>query len=137
MKILNRNTIKIGFPVVALSLWSVAAGAQTRLNRAMWTDRSLTNPPFVEQASIDTSLEGFWNLPEEPKVTKSCSSVKRPMDTRVLSDSVRKGASMEQKREVRERRGFFGINLFNLIPLIDIVHGEVTTESSDRVRGRK
>ncbi len=44
---------------------------------------------------------------------------------------------MDQRREERERRGYFGINLFNLIPLIDIVHGDVTTESADRVKGRK
>lgn len=131
-----KRYIKIGMTVVALSVWSVSAGAQTRTNQVMWTDRTLTNPPLVEQRSIDGSLERFWNLPDNPKVEES-QSVERPMRSRASSVPTRKGVSMEQKREVRERRGYFGINLFNLIPLIDIVHGEVTTESLDSVEGKK
>ena len=132
----NKSYIKIGMTVAAFSVSSLSAEAQAKPNQVMWTDRTLTNPPLVEQRSIDGSMERFWNLPDNPNVAKS-QSVKRPMHSRTSSVPARKSASMEQKREVRERRGFFGINLFNLIPLIDIVHGEVTTESLDSVEGKK
>jgi hypothetical protein len=42
-----------------------------------------------------------------------------------------------QDRSTRERRGYFGINLFNAIPIIDFVHGNVTSSSTDRVEGRR
>lgn len=122
---------KIGIVVAALSICVASAEAQTRMNRVMWTDRSQTNPPLSEQTRIDGSIERFWNLPEEPRRAQSHSArPQKRLDT--LSVPASRGTSVGQKREVRERRGFFGINLLNMIPLIDIVHGEVVSESLDR-----
>lgn len=115
---------------------SISAQAQTRMQRVAWTDRTLTNPPLTEQTSIDGSIERFWNLPDDPKEGKIRLLVRPAPRERVVSRTSN-GVAMEQKRDVRERRGFFGINLFNMIPLIDIVHGDVVTESSDNVSGKR
>jgi hypothetical protein len=128
--------IKIGVIVGLFSLLGLSAQAQTRMQRVAWTDRTLTNPPLTEQASINGSIERFWNLPVDQKEGKS-RSLTRPAHRKGVALSTSNGVAMEQKRVVRERRGFFGINLFNLIPLIDIVHGDVVTESSDNVSGKR
>ncbi len=132
----NINYIKIGMITLVLIGVSISAQAQTRMQRVAWTDRTLTNPPLTEQTSIDGSIERFWNLPNDPKEGKIRSLVRPAPRERVVSRTSN-GVAMEQKRDVRERRGFFGINLFNMIPLIDIVHGDVVTESSDNVSGKR
>jgi hypothetical protein len=132
----NINYIKIGMITLVLIGVSISAQAQTRMQRVAWTDRTLTNPPLTEQTSIDGSIERFWNLPDDPKEGKIRLLVRPAPRERVVSRTSN-GVAMEQKRDVRERRGFFGINLFNMIPLIDIVHGDVVTESSDNVSGKR
>ncbi|MDA0349226.1 MAG: hypothetical protein O3C43_18195 [Verrucomicrobia bacterium] len=114
-----------------------SASAQSRMDRLSWTDRSVSNPPLVHSSSIASTINQFWNvtLAEEavrtpkPTVTYStpgCSPVRTNPGTEVVQD-----------RSTRERRGYFGINLFNAIPIIDFVHGNVTSSSKDRVEGRR
>ena len=97
----------------------------------------VTNPALTTRTSIEGSLERFWNLPKGAEVSTELRN--RPLLKSRGSEfrSMRQGVSMEQKRDTKERRGYIGINLFNLIPLIDIVHGVVDEESVDRVQGRK
>ncbi|MCZ6674589.1 MAG: hypothetical protein O7C75_16800 [Verrucomicrobia bacterium] len=125
--------------IVVLLSGSVSSSAEgkSRMQRVAWTDRSLSNPPLVEHSSIDSTISQFWNVtlvPEskvetevEPKVSyRSTVPAKPGPSTRVSQD-----------RNTKERRGYFGINLFNVIPLIDFVHGEAQTTSLDHVEGQK
>lgn len=111
--------------------------AQSRSSRPAWTDRMASNPALSAQTSIERSLERFWNLLEGSVASSEPSD--RPLSKKRSTEirSARRGVSIEQKRDTKERRGFIGINLFNLIPLIDIVHGVVDEESVDHVEGRK
>lgn len=128
--------LKIGIAVFAVSFGAASARAQVRERRDMWTDRSLANPPLSTQTNINASVERFWNLPDESGAARN-RSLNRSEEHRSIVTPASKRGSLKQKRETRERRGYFGINLFNLIPLVDIVHGDVITESVDRVEGRK
>ena len=124
------------------SLLLIAAGGlnlahENRMERISWTDRGLSNPPLSHASSLDSTIEGFWN------VTLTQEQMQRP-EPRVLvkasACSVKRSnhsVEVEQDRNTRERRGYFGINLFNAIPIVDFVHGSVTTDSSDNVKGRK
>ena len=122
--------------VVLLGLLS-SAEAQNRMDRLCWTDRGLSNPPLTHPSSLDSTIENFWNvtLVEESPVRPQV----RPGHTSVTGAQTGSSPSTEvqQDRSSRERRGYIGINLFNVIPLIDFVHGDVTTESSDHVKGRR
>lgn len=108
-----------------------------RMDRIRWTDRGLSNPPMSKESSIDSTIEQFWNvkLQEEPlRTTRSTPSVTLPS---CASQRSSHSVEVKQDRKTRERRGYFGINLFNAIPIIDFVHGSVTTDSSDNVAGRR
>ncbi len=120
-----------------LILVTASADAQSRSSRSAWTDRTATNPALSTQTPIEVSLERFWNLPEGSELSRELRD--RPLSKSRGPErrSTRQRVSMEQKRDTKERRGYLGINLFNLIPLIDIVHGVVDEESVDRVEGRK
>ena len=145
------NTRYIALGALALIALIAVAKGGTRMNRAMWTDRSETNPPLTEQSSLDASIERFWNLPDPPQATAAPVQPAPPRfghgrhghrgrhhhHRPVHPPPDPKGTSVDQSRDTRERRGYWGINLFNLIPLIDVVHGSVVEDSSDRVRGRK
>lgn len=128
----TKNYLKIGITIVAVSFCWTLTRAEVRERGNMWTDRSLTNPPLSTQTNINASVERFWDLPDESGATRNHSEPHRSIVT-----PASKRGSLKQKRETRERRGYFGINLFNLIPLVDIVHGDVITESVDRVEERK
>jgi hypothetical protein len=111
--------------------------ADSRMNRLSWTDRGVSNPPLTESSSIDSTIETFWNVTlAEEATTKSAPRVTStpPGST---STKIVPSTQVEQDRSTRERRGYFGINLFNVIPLIDFVHGDVTSESKDNVKGRR
>jgi hypothetical protein len=107
------------------------------MDRLSWTDRGVSNPPLTESSSIDSTIETFWNV----TLAEEATAVSEPQatSTTLNSTSTKQGPStrVEQKRSNRERRGYFGINLFNAIPLIDFVHGDVTSESNDNVKGRR
>ncbi len=105
--------------------------------RPKWTDRAVTNPPLAASPSLDKSLEDFWNLPETHEKSVASSGDLTRQRVSEESQDLRLNAVLKQSRETRGRRGFIGINLFNLIPLIDIVHGEVVDDSSDHVERRK
>ena len=128
--------------VLYTSLILVIAGVANiananRMQRVSWTDRGLSNPPLSQTSSLDSTIEQFWNvkLAEEPVRT---TEQRAPRSTPSCS-APRSNHTMEvtQDRNTRERRGYFGINLFNAIPIIDFVHGSVTTDSRDNVNGRK
>ena len=122
--------------VVLLGLFS-SANAQKRMDRLCWTDRGQSNPPLTHPGSLDSTIENFWNValaevsPARPQVRQGNTSATGARTGSLPSTEV------QQDRSSRERRGYIGINLFNVIPLIDFVHGDVTTESSDHVKGRK
>lgn len=129
--------IRSGLGVVALMLGMASIDAQSRSSRSAWSDRTVTSPALTTQTSIGGSLERFWSLPEGYGVNTERRDHPLPKGRGPELRSAKPGVSMEQKRDTRERRGYIGINLFNLIPLIDIVHGVVDEESVDRVEGRK
>jgi hypothetical protein len=90
-----------------------------------------------DHSSIDSTINQFWNVTlSEAPVQERKPSVSYSTPTCSPSRPV-PGTEVVQDRSTRERRGYFGINLFNAIPLIDFVHGNVTTDSSDRVQGRR
>ena len=124
-------------PIILLMIGGISHTYANRMERISWTDRGLSNPPLSHSSSLDSTIEQFWNvkLAEEP-VRRS--EPRAPLRTPSCSAS-RSNHSMEvkQDRNTRERRGYFGINLFNAIPIIDFVHGSVTTDSSDNVKGRR
>jgi len=128
---------KTGLCLGALSLCLVGAEGQSQTPLTSWVDRAATNAPLVEQTEIDGSLEQFWNLPEPLEAEVGQIQRQNPKVPRGKLETVRNSVSMKQERETRGRRGFIGINLFNLIPIIDIVHGEVVEGSVDYVEGRK
>ena len=123
--------------IVLMSIGALNLAHANRMERISWTDRGLSNPPLSETSLLDSTIEQFWNvkLAEEPVRT---SESRVPRSTPACS-TTRSNHSMEveQDRNTRERRGYFGINLFNAIPIIDFVHGSVTTDSRDNVKGRK
>ncbi len=120
-----------------LMLGVASVEAQSRPTRSAWTERTVTNPALATQTSIEGSLERFWSLPEGYEVNTERRDRPLPKSRGPELRSASNGVSMEQQRDTRECRGYLGINLFNLIPLIDIVHGVVDEESVDRVEGRK
>jgi hypothetical protein len=137
MKKYNNLMNKACFVVALIGLINVA-NATNRMDRISWTDRGLSNPPLAQQrSSLDNTIEQFWNikLADEPvrsfapRATVSTPSCSVPRSSHSME--------VKQDRNTRERRGYFGINLFNAIPIIDFVHGSVTTDSSDNVKGRR
>ncbi len=109
--------------------------AATRSDRLMWTDRSLSSGSYTQSASIEPTINRFWNVLESDLEEEKIVKMSPVCTTRVVAAKPKMEAS--QTRNEQEHRGHIGINLFNLIPLIDIVHGEVRTESSDHVSGQK
>lgn len=129
--------IRMYTSVALIAIGALNIALANRMERISWTDRGLTNPPLSQTSSLDATIDQFWNvkLAEEPVRSPE---VRPPMTTPSCS-TVRSSHSMEvaQDRNTRERRGYFGINLFNAIPILDFVHGSVTTDSRDNVKGRK
>jgi len=119
------------------------ATAETRMRRLMWTDRSASIPPLTEHSGIEPAIERFWNLPDPPRQPAAAQPHRQGPDRRGPNSACsgshcrQERDGLDQRRSTDERRGYFGINLFNAIPLIDFVHGSVATESEDHVRGRK
>lgn len=132
-----RKSLPFILSAVTLCILAHAAGAHNRMDRVLWTDRSITNPPLVDTRSIQENINQFWNVAlTEERTRPAQGSVGR--SSPVCNPACPKsGNQVQQDRKTRERRGFFGINLFNAIPLIDFVHGSVTTDSSDHVEGRR
>jgi hypothetical protein len=127
--------------IVALLLLGLlnSLNAHSRMDRLSWTDRGISNPPLSQSASIDSTIETFWNvtLTEDP-VVEPRAQVRVSNSNLICSASGNvPSTQVEQDRSTHERRGYFGINLFNAIPLIDIVHGNVSTDSKDNVKGRR
>ncbi len=124
-------------PIVLWVVGGISLAHANRMERISWTDRGLSNPPLSRSSSLDATIEQFWNvkLAEEPV----CRSEPRAPLRAQSCAAARSSHSMEvqQDRNTRERRGYFGINLFNAIPIIDFVHGSVTTDNSDNVKGRR
>jgi len=124
--------------IVLLAVGGLNLLHANRMDRISWTDRGLSNPPLAQQrSSLDDTIEHFWNvkLADEsvrsvaPRATVSSPSCSVPRSSHSME--------VKQDRNTRERQGYFGINLFNAIPIIDFVHGSVTTDSSDNVNGRR
>jgi len=111
--------------------------ADTLRDRVVWTDRTIGQPAAEPMSDITPTIERFWNvqLEEFPSETATSNAISRPAVTQAPVAQARMQA--QQRRDVREHRGHWGINLFNIIPLVDIVHGEVRTESSDSIEGRR
>ncbi len=131
MKILKPILLSL----LTLSLFSATSGAQSRMNRVAWSERSLALPSTEAPNAIDSSIERFWNTPKGHSTPNITAREATPNNTQ--SRSSPQNNTLEQSRNTRERRGFFGINLFNVIPIIDIVHGNVVTENNDRVTSKK
>ena len=155
------NQVIFASTTAILGLASTAACADTRLEQVMWTDRGIANPPLSENTStINESIERFWNLPvpEPTTTTNSTYSEYRPAprtsyhcqpsrEPYRYSTPVEKHThttvvkqpnhSISQQKNQRDKRGYFGINLFNMIPLIDIVTGSSETTSSDHVEASR
>jgi hypothetical protein len=156
----TRKKIMFTSAIMLIGITS-AAHANTRLNQVMWTDRGIANPPLSENTStIDQSIEHFWNLPiPDPSIsTRTTQSECRPTHTPTYRSSPcrepyryaqpmekrthttvtkQPNHSISQRKDQRDRRGYFGINLFNMIPLIDIVTGSSETTSSDHVEASR
>ncbi len=135
MRELNGLTSWYGMAVFALCLLPVYG--ESTAPRVNWVDRSIMDTQVATQSPIDNSFERFWNLPK-PVVEKAEDfDQRRGAPPHPATSLKTQTLSMNQKRDKRQRRSFIGINLFNLIPLIDIVHGDVIEESVDHVEGRK
>ena len=133
MKKILRNTLLVLLLVGVVS----SATAHNRMDRLSWTDRSVSNPPLEHSSSIDSTINQFWNVTlaeEAVRTPKSSVTYSSPSCSPVRTNP---GTEVVQDRSTRERRGYFGINLFNAIPIIDFVHGNVTSSSTDRVEGRR
>ncbi|MDD4347921.1 MAG: hypothetical protein PHF70_02345 [Opitutales bacterium] len=125
----------------------------TLLQTRMWTDRNLTNPALsVPESTINQSIERFWNLPERPLPETPATQPTQPARSPYMQHRCRRYACSEpitapavpphrdhlaQQQSNNQRRGFLGINLFNLIPIVDIVYGKAETTSSDHVNSYK
>lgn len=123
--------------IAILTILGMSLAHGNRMDRLRWTDRASSNPPLNQSSSLDSTIERFWNvkLAEEPiRVSEPRMRTNTPSCSPARSNH---SMEVEQDRNTRERRGYFGINLFNAIPIIDFVHGSVTTDSSDNVKGRK
>jgi len=140
--------------VVGLSLPECFADETSRLDHLIWTDRNVSNPPLSRPAStINESIERFWNLPDTSTTSaqvhgvahqcqppSSYSQPCRPIHPNrqyCQSPQPRANNHLSQDQQSHERRGYLGINLFNVIPLIDIVHGSSESSSSDHVEASK
>lgn len=159
----KHKQIAIASAIAIITLASLSAHANTRLDQVMWTDRGAANPPLSDNTStITESIERFWNLPiADQSVTANTTSkitmpnpavsrysqcapnregyrYNRPMETHTHT-VVTKGPNhtISQHKNQRDKRGYFGINLFNIIPLIDIVSGSSETTSSDHVEASR
>lgn len=125
----------------------------TLFQTRMWTDRNITNPALsVPESTINQSIERFWNLPERPlpetSSTVNSSQPACPPNTYNLYYRSHHQATttaqvpphrdhLAQQQSNNQRRGFLGINLFNIIPIVDIVYGKAESSSSDHVKAYK
>jgi len=114
--------------------------AHTRRDAVAWTDRGVGNPgnPSAATSSdVAPTLERFWNIQLEEAAPLANDQQVVSRQPVVVKKQAKPRMAASQTRDKREHHGYWGINLFNLIPVIDIVHGEVETESSDRVEGHR
>ncbi len=141
---MKRNTLMLILGLLCLS--TAQAHDSTRLNNLMWTDRNATNPPLSRpESTINSSIERFWNLPESPTPVRRSTAQPRcaprphyhPSHSCNPRNNPPAKNRLVQDQNSRERRGHFGINLFNMIPLIDIVHGSSESSNSDHVEASK
>lgn len=114
---------------------AVISRAETRSDKLMWTNRALSSGSYSQSTSIEPTINRFWNVLETELEEEKVVVAKSGHVTKTVAAKPKMEAW--QTRTEKEHRGHIGINLFNLIPLIDIVHGEVDTESTDHVIGRK
>ncbi|MDQ8184913.1 VIT and VWA domain-containing protein [Pelagicoccus sp. SDUM812002] len=117
------------------------------LRGTRWTERqpAMTAP----SGSIDHSIAQFWEVSEkdareEPRrqppvagyVAPPVKQVARSCVSPVYEyDDGRDSHRVKQNRDRGSRRGHFGLNLFNAIPLVDIVWGEDRLDESDSYSG--
>ncbi len=124
----------------------------TLFQTRMWTDRNITNPALsVPGSTINQSIERFWNLPERPLPEASPVAYSPQPPCRANTHHNHRGGCvantsspvpphrdhLAQQQSNNQRRGFLGINLFNIIPIVDIVYGKAESSSSDHVNSYK
>lgn len=112
-----------------------------------WTDRA---PAIASSSSsIDHSIAQFWAVSEEaarvaplapaaPYVAPPpvCRTSRSPAARVYEYDDGRDSHQLNQSRDKGSRRGHFGFNLFNAIPVFDIVWGEDRLDESDSYSGK-
>ncbi len=135
------GTVALG----SLAIGDLEAG---ELAGARWTDRQ---PAMAESSgSIDHSIAQFWAVSEEdareePRRQSPVAGYVAPSMPRSTRSCVTPAFEYEDGRDVHQvkqdrdkgsRRGHFGFNLFNAIPVLDIVWGEDRLNESDSYSGK-
>lgn len=136
------TALAVGLFAGAMLLAGVATASAKGQNELRWTDREANLE--TGNSSIDRSIANFWEVSEEDarveaRVSRSVSD-KAARDegqsyTRIEYERSRDTHALEQSRDRGSRRGHFGINLLNAIPLVDVVWGEDSSSERDAYSG--
>lgn len=150
-----RKWRRSGASLSALAIGVIAVGAvggakleASDGERPRWTERS--GKLAAGKSSIDHSIASFWDVSEEEAAVpvRSGSPVVDTGADRgdtqcVATVNSRNGYASEadshqvkQRRDRGSRRGHFGLNLFNAIPVFDFVWGDDNERESDAYEGK-
>ncbi|MBK1878174.1 VIT and vWA domain-containing protein [Pelagicoccus mobilis] len=115
-----------------------------------WTDRDTRLP--AGESSIDQSIANFWEVSEEEaredaparRLSATPRYVPPPVShpgcspSRVVYEieDGRDTHRVDQRRDRKNSRGHFGLNLFNAISVFDFVWGEESRSESDSYSGK-
>ncbi len=145
----RRSAVNVAI-IGAIGLGAIAASdlEANDLDGTRWTDRQAAMA--APSGSIDHSIAEFWSVSEddareEPRREPPVSGYSAPPLSRAKSacvapvyeyDDGRDVHQVKQDRDKGSRRGHFGFNLFNAIPVFDIVWGEDRLDESDSYSGK-
>ncbi len=122
----------VALGLIAGGLGVASARADSVEGRPRWVDRE-SRTGFAS-GSIDQSIASFWEVSEQ---AASVSPAKG--DGVVTGSSARAHTadtkSVEQSRRRQKSGGHLGINLFNAIPILDIVWGGKRETETDSISG--
>ena len=121
--------------LVALGLMAGAFGVasargEPEEKRERWIERG--SETRFDAGSIDQSIASFWEVSEE---VAAATQAVMPELAEVPRTRLVDTKSLEQSRRRHKSGGHIGINLFNAIPIVDIVWGDKRETETDTISG--